>query len=395
MMENKISYKRQIAAIAVAVIALALLALPRCCSGGKDAALNEAYEGSISVTLCSYDASSGSAAEAATDELLEDFSALMPGGAPWGEDMADLAGVAEFLKGNIDGEEIFGGAKAFFLTLLLITLIFALLEVLVPDGELGSTASVALTVLLSLPMFATLAPLFGEVAEGIQTSGEFFGGLIPIATGVMLAGGAAETGAAVGGGFGFALAFVGSIITELLLPLSFIVLLMTFAEGMDRGGVGAVVSAVKKHYVLVLGLVTTLIIGVFALQTSFCAAADTMAMRGAKYAISNMVPVVGGVISGTLSVLRAGVGYAVGAVGMGAVITLLAIYAAPFLTTLLYRLGFTMALLFADLLGVRSGKRILTSFAGALDTLIALQGVAIVIYVAESVIFIKLGGIFG
>ena len=64
----------------------------------------------------------------------------------------------------------------------------------------------------------------------------------------------------------------------------------------------------KKAYTSVLGILTLLLTLCLSAQTLLATRADSVAMRSGRYAIGQLIPVVGGALSGSLDTLAAGVG---------------------------------------------------------------------------------------
>ena len=116
-----------------------------------------------------------------------------------------------------------------------------------------------------------------------------------------------------------------------------------------------------------------------------------MALRGARFAISGMIPIVGGSISSALGALTSGVEAAKGTVGATALIVLIGILSAPLIQLLLVRVAFRLCNSFLEMTGGTLGARLLTSIQGTLDALISIVAFSGVIYILEVIIFIKLG----
>ena len=103
----------------------------------------------------------------------------------------------------------------------------------------------------------------------------------------------------------------------------------------------------KKWYTSLLGFLMFLLTTALSVQSLLISKADTLSMRGVKYAVGNMLPVVGGAVSGTLGSVAAGVSLLRGIAGVSGVI-LLALLLLPTLVQLLlyhacYRFTSTIA----------------------------------------------------
>lgn len=79
----------------------------------------------------------------------------------------------------------------------------------------------------------------------------------------------------------------------------------------------------KKSYTTVLGVLTLILTLCLSAQNLLASRADSLAMRSGRYAIGQMIPIVGGALAGTLDTLAAGVGVLRGVAGMCGVMLLL------------------------------------------------------------------------
>ena len=118
--------------------------------------------------------------------------------------------------------------------------------------------------------------------------------------------------------------------------------------------------------------------------------ADSAAMRAAKYT-AGLIPVVGGTVSGALSTLAAGLSYAKGIIGIGAIAVILGMALSPLILLLLYRLALSISLTLSELLGAAVMAKALSAFRFSLDSLIAVYALSAVIYIFEILLFVKIG----
>lgn len=124
---------------------------------------------------------------------------------------------------------------------------------------------------------------------------------------------------------------------------------------MDALGGGLTLSPlceqIKRWYASLLGLVMFLLTLALSTQSVLTGKADTLGMRGIKYAVGNMIPVVGGALAGTLSAVGASVTLLRGVCGVAGIL-LVALLLLPTLVKLLLlrttlRLGATVASMLA------------------------------------------------
>jgi stage III sporulation protein AE len=130
----------------------------------------------------------------------------------------------------------------------------------------------------------------------------------------------------------------------------------------------------------------------FSLQSTLSVSADSVAIRGARYAVSNAIPIVGGTVSGALGLVAGGIQYARGVVGAGAIAVVLSLILAPLVTLISYRLCLKLGVELCSCCSLDVCANLLTSFFGALDVLIATYSLTAVIYIVELLSFLK-GGV--
>ena len=240
-------------------------------------------------------------------------------------------------------------------------------------------------------LISRVLPLFSETRESIDGLTAFFSDAAPIMSAVTLAGGGAGGAAVESAGIGLALAFVGDVLCTALSGAVGFSLALGLLSCFGDTNVSSVAASVKNLFMWLVGIATLIIMGTLSLQSVVTAAADSAAMRSAKYAASGLIPIVGGTVSGSLSTLASGLSYAKGVIGAGAVAVIVASAVGPLAVLLLYRLSFTVGLKLCESFSASRSASVLKAFASSLDALIAVYSLAVIIYVFEIILFIKSG----
>ena len=111
-----------------------------------------------------------------------------------------------------------------------------------------------------------------------------------------------------------------------------------------------------------------------------------------KYAVSGMIPVVGGAVSGALSTLASGIKLLSGIMGALSVASLTVLMGTPLLMLLLYRVCILCAASFAEFCGSGNSLRMINAPKFSLDSMIALYTTSALVYIIEIVMFMK-GGV--
>lgn len=155
------------------------------------------------------------------------------------------------------------------------------------------------------------------------------------------------------------------------------------------GGVGPIASYIKKTFTTLITAAAMIFVTVLSYQTYLAAAADSVAARGIKFAVSSSVPIVGGVLSDSLRTLCSGMSViksGAGTIGIVVVLILtLPIIFKLFISGMIY--GITAFA--AGLLGCDREASLLSSLQTALGLAGAVVAVIVVVFIIATALFIK------
>ena len=136
-----------------------------------------------------------------------------------------------------------------------------------------------------------------------------------------------------------------------------------------------VVGSLKGIFTFFLSLIGTVLTAVMTYQSVLAESADTVALRGLKFASGHMIPVVGGVLSETAGSYLASLSLLRGSAGALTATALILLILPPLLKLTVCRLGFTAAATVSGLLGCGAESSTIREASGLLD--LALATVAI------------------
>lgn len=344
------------------------------------------------LSVCSY-AEGESASEVAkekTDELLSDFSLILPQGMEslsTSEGAGEALGFESLLRGVIDaisGELPTVGR--FFLLLIGISVLFAVVDGL--GGALGGTARSAVAILSSGLMLSFLLPLFHDSLAALSDIGELFGLLIPIMTSAAALTGGGSLAGVSGLGTSLTLSLFGGV-SSLLLPLVLVFTALGIISVLAPDAVWNLAAVLRRFMLRAIGIVTLVIGALFAIQTTVAAASDGAALRAMKYAATGSIPVVGSTVSGALGTLAGGLEYSASVIGGGGTAAILVLALSPLARLLLYKLAFFVSGLLTDALPSAEGSAVFRAVSGGLDMLVAVYSLGSVIYLFETVVLMK------
>ena len=148
-------------------------------------------------------------------------------------------------------------------------------------------------------------------------------------------------------------------------------------------GIRSLLATFKKHYATLLAFLMMLLLAMLATQSALSASADTLAMRGIRFATGNLIPIVGGSVSELLRTVSAGIQYLRTTLGISAILLLLFLLLPTLIQLFLYRSVWQISAGFAELLGCDREKILLDEIASLSGYLIA------AVSICSSVLFVS------
>ncbi len=377
--------------LAIAITAASFLSL---CSFKKNECKNEniSLQNITITTLNTQNSPENSSAffttgEDELDKIYDDFISSMP---------EDIPKTREEIKGFLGIKEVFGriftslgaseNTKGIAL-MIAIAMLLALVELFVSESELCDASRSAILVILSVPVLNIMLQLVKDTYSALVLGSEIFSGIIPAVSGLLAVGSGGSSAALSGAGMNASLGFVNGALANNLLPLSAMIFSASAVSSFDTDGITeGVAKGIRGIFNFLIGLSSVVITAVVGMQTAVSVSVDNLALKSARYAVSGMIPVVGGAVSGALSTLIAGVKLLSSSVGAVSLAALLSALGLPLLRLLFYRFALFLCITVSSFSGGSLGARLFTSVRGALDTVIAVLASSALVYVLEAVI---------
>ncbi|MBR7098336.1 MAG: hypothetical protein IKC59_02885 [Clostridia bacterium] len=256
--------------------------------------------------------------------------------------------------------------------LLLLSAVFSALRGSVRSESVGKAFSFASSLAILSAILVGGYTSMDAVATYLVRLNTATAASIPLLGVLYSIGGNVTAAAASSTGLTLYLGIMENLIGRTVIPFCGICLSFSWISASGLGlRIGTLLSTFKKHYTTLLGFLMTILLAMLAAQTTLGASADSLAMRSAKFAAGNLIPVVGGSVAELLRTVSAGVKYLRTTLGICGILLIL-LMLLPTLTELfLYRLAWQIAASVADLLGCDSEKKLLDEIASLNGYLIA------------------------
>lgn len=216
--------------------------------------------------------------------------------------------------------EVWGGGVLLG-KILILAIILAILQQLSTAFERASTSQTAYYacfLVLSGTVVTALGLALNTGREAVDGMVSFVHALLPVLLTLLAAAGGLTAAAILHPAILTTLAVVGTLIKNIVLPLITFSVILTLIDRLSEGFEVSRLSALFRNFGLaLLGVLSTVFLGVLTVQGVAGAASAGVALRTAKYATGAFVPVVGGMLAdafeavvGTSLLLKSAVGIA-------------------------------------------------------------------------------------
>ncbi len=230
-------------------------------------------------------------------------------------------------------------------------------------------------------------------ATAVQLS-TFSAVLLPVMATAMATAGAPATGATLQVIAMFTFDLLIRLLTQVLFPAVYVYLVViTLDTALGNGMLESMGKCMKWAISGTLKLAVTACITYLTLSGVMSGSVDAVAMKTTKFAVSGVVPVVGGILSDAAESVLAGAGLVRSTVGIFGILCVLALCILPFLKVgcnyLLFKVG---AAVLSPLCGKSLGK-LLEQIASCFGLLLGMLGTCALVLFLELVFFITMGHI--
>ncbi len=313
----------------------------------------------------------------------------------WGE-VPDLnKGLSSLLE---KGREAFGGVLGDGIrscVILLAIVLFSGVADSIWDAKENSFA---------IPMAASLAIASVSVADatsliglGREMIGEveaFTKVLVPTMAAVIAASGAPASAASHQLATMLFSDVLVSIINRLLLPIVYAYIAAhTAYAALGNEGLKRIASTLKWVVTSVLTLLLIAFVGYLSISGVIAGTSDAMTLKTAKFAVSSMVPVVGGILSDAAETILAGAGILKNTVGVFGMLVVLGMSVVPFLQLGVHYLTYKLT---ATLTAMFSGSRtsgLIDGIGSAFGLVLGMCGSCVLIMLISLISAIKVAGL--
>jgi len=277
-------------------------------------------------------------------------------------------------------------------SLLGITVLGGVGEMLAEDtpGGIRQPVNLCVTVGAALAFYHTLSGALTRVESYLGDLLHFADGLAPVVGALWLTGGGTATAAASTGGMAILMLIVENFCIGVLTPLAAACFAFSLIGSLGKEvRVDGIAKTLRGTYLTLMGLICAVATASFSLQSVLAAGRDSVAVRTARFAVGNMIPIVGNAIGASLGTLNSSLSLIKNTVGVSGVAAVLMLTVPIFLHLYMTRLSVGICGALARLIGFRAGEGLLDDFQKIFDMMLAVTGFVSVTFVMYLAVLIR------
>ncbi len=251
------------------------------------------------------------------------------------------------------------------------------------SGLLG----VAVISLLLLQSTRTFVRLGQETVSEISDYGQL---LLPVMSSALVASGGATKATALYLGTAFADSLLSRLVAQGVAPLLYLFLAVAIGTAVTGNSLLSKMRDMLKSWITWgLKLVLYCFTGYMTITGVVSGSADATALRATKLTISGVVPVVGGILSDASEAILVGAGMVRSTVGVGGLLAILAMTAAPFLQVGVQYLLLKLSSAWCSVVGDARHGALVEDFAQAMGLVLAMVGTCCLLQLISVICFMK------
>ncbi len=273
-----------------------------------------------------------------------------------------VALIIELLTGKAG--EILRFVFVLFAVLIFISLIDCFID---SDSKLSGQFGTFYLIFFAVILMPQIITCVSNAVSAIRMLAGFSKLLIPVMAGIITVSGNPLLALGFNSLTFSAAEIISAFSSSFLTPLAGVNLSLSVAGAFNPLLKTKQIGAVLKKFVTVaLSLIITLFVGLLTIKGFLADAADTLAMKGTKFALSTFIPVIGGSVGEALSSLTGSLTLLSSVVGVVGIIVLVLIVLPSLIEIVLWRFVLFCASFFCSLLGSEKIADMLESFSAAI-----------------------------
>lgn len=276
------------------------------------------------------------------------------------------------------------------LGLVILSAVFNIFANTLTADKIQSAFSFCSSVCISLCVFEAMGAVFDVVETMLDTLSDTMLSIIPVMEAIYIFSGNLTASTVCSTGVNLMIGFTQTLFSKVIEPWVYTVFILCVVGAVTKNsGISFMVKTIKGLITGTLIAIMTLMTFVLALQTSGAAAVDNLYTKTIKFAIGNYLPIVGGSLADSFSLLSGSLGVIKQGGGILGIAVIIIAFAGPFFVLLADRLAVGVSSSAAGILSCERESFLLEECKGVCTMLLAVCSSAAVMYIIALGIFCK------
>lgn len=330
------------------------------------------------------------------DELIDVLPDGVVGYLPGGAEDAD--GIVENFSADYLLGVVVKAASAVFpetarslsgiLALIILSSVLGVIRDGTGSGELRDILSYVCTVCVCGAAYEVTGSVLSVAGGLITTVGTMMRCAIPAMAALSAASGGVTFAAVCSGILYGAITVLESLCEGMLFPLMKICVCISMgSSALGNQSLGEVISPLKKAASFMLGLIMLIFSAVLGFRGIVASSVDSAAIKGVKFAVSGIVPIVGGAVGDAMSSIFGSMALVRSTFGTASAVILSVAVIVPILRILIYKTMFDLVSATAGLVGMKSEGKFLSDMGSVCGVLLAVSSCISVFFIIGVGIF--------
>lgn len=259
------------------------------------------------------------------------------------------------------------------------------------DGKARDAVSLIGTLTIACTILGHELARCEEIAAFTSSISAFVGAMTPILYTMHTATANTVTAGVTASGFLLFSSAVEFLSTHICIPLYKAALSFSVVSASlpTDGGTRSIAGFLRRTFTTVMTAAAIIYVTVLSYQTHLASAADSVAARSVKFAVSSSVPVVGGILSDTVRTVYSGLSVIKSGSGTLGIVVMIALSLPLLIKLFLSGTLYGIAAFMASLFGCDREASLLTAFRECIGLLCAVISVIVVVFIISTALFIK------
>ncbi len=260
------------------------------------------------------------------------------------------------------------------------------------NSQLAQTFNLVGVVVAAGIVAVQISDCIYSACQTLKLASTFLLSYIPVFTGVIAVSGNITTASIYNVTLFSVAQFMAQFAANTLVPLigGFLALSIVAAINPTLNLVG-IAKGIKTLLTWIIGLMMTVYVGLLTLQGFVGAAADSVTLKAAKFAVSGLLPIVGSAVAEAMNTLHGSLGLLKAGVGTFGIIVGISTMLPTIINVLMVKLAISGAAMVGNLFGIKRISDMLVSASAALTIILALLASMCVILVISTALILAMG----